>query len=54
DLYMLNLIVSYFKIGKVYTETSSVSRYRLRTKEEILNILVPYFTYYPLHSHKAL
>jgi len=54
DLHILNLIASYFKTGKVYTDTSRISRYRLRTKDPISNTLIPHFKNYPLAGHKAL
>lgn len=54
DLHILNLIASYFKVGKVYTETSGISRFRLGTKEHIISTLVPHFRDYPLAGHKDL
>jgi len=54
DLHILNLIASYFKTGKVYTETSGVSRLRFRNKDHIISTLVPYFRDYPLQGHKNL
>jgi hypothetical protein len=54
DLQLLNLITSYFKVGRVYTETRGISRYRLRIKDQILSILVPHFNNYPLEGYKAI
>ena len=54
DLHVLNLIVSYFKVGNVYTETSGISRYRLRINNENISQLIPHFKYYPLVGHKSL
>jgi hypothetical protein len=54
DLHILNLIASYFKTGKVYTETSGVSRLRFRSKDHIISTLVPHFRDYPLEGHKNL
>ena len=54
DLHLLNLIASYFKTGKVYTETSGVSRFRLSGKDHIISTLVPHFRDYPLQGHKNL
>lgn len=50
----LNLIACYFKTGKVYTETSGVSRLRFRSKDHIISTLVPQFRDYPLEGHKNL
>jgi len=54
DLFILNSIKDYFKVGKVYTDTRGVSRFRLTSKDEIINTIVPYFENYPLYGHKAL
>jgi hypothetical protein len=54
DLFILNSIKDYFKVGKVYTDTHGVSRFRLTSKDEIINKIVPYFENYPLYGHKAL
>lgn len=54
DLQLLNKIRGYFKVGKVYSETRGISKYRLNTKNEILSILVPYFNNYPLEGYKAI
>lgn len=54
DLHILNTIASYFKTGKVYTETNGVSRLRFRNKDHIISTLVPYFRDYPLQGHKNL
>ena len=54
DLDILNLIASYFKVGNVYTDTSGISRYRLRTKDQIINTLIPHFNSYPLAGYKSL
>lgn len=54
DIDTLNSIVSYFKLGKIYTESSGVSRYRLGTKDKIVSVILPHFDKYPLHGYKAL
>jgi len=54
DLHILNLIASYFKVGNVYTDTSGISRYRLRTKDQIISTLIPHLNNYPLAGYKAL
>jgi hypothetical protein len=54
DLHILNLIVSYFNVGNVYTETSGISRYRLGTKNKIIKKLIPHFNNYPLAGYKYL
>lgn len=54
DLHILNLINIYFKMGKVYTDTKGISRYRLRTIDQIINILIPHFKDYSLVGYKAL
>lgn len=54
DLQLLNLIASYFKVGKVYTETRGISKYRLRSKNNILNIIIPHFNNYPLEGYKVI
>ncbi|KAG0122706.1 homing endonuclease, partial [Tuber indicum] len=54
DLFILNSIKDYFKVGKVYTDIRGVSRFRLTSKDEIINTIVPYFENYPLYGHKAL
>lgn len=54
DLHILSLIASYFKTGNVYTDTSRISRYRLRTKDQIINTLIPHFNNYPLAGYKDL
>lgn len=54
DLHILNLIVSYFNVGNVYTETSGISRYRLGTKDKIINKLIPHFNNYSLAGYKYL
>lgn len=53
DLYVLNLIHAYFKVGSVYTDTKRVSRYRLRANKDNLDLLTSHFSYYPLIGHKA-
>jgi hypothetical protein len=61
----LNLIACYFKTGKVYTETSGVSRFIFRSKDPNISTLVPildpnistlvpHFRDYPLEGHKSL
>ena len=54
DLGTLNLITFYFKIGNVYTDTSGISRYRLRIKDQIISTLIPHFNSYPLAGYKDL
>jgi len=54
DLHLLNLIACYFKTGKVYTETSGVSRLRFRSKDHFISTLVPHFRDYPLEGHKNI
>jgi hypothetical protein len=54
DLHVLNLIALYFKVGKVYTETRGMSKYRLGVKSQILSTLVPHFNNYPLEGYKNL
>ncbi len=54
DIHVLNLIASYYKVGKVYTDTRGISRFRLRSKEHIINTLIPHFKDYPLAGHKEL
>ena len=47
DLHILNLIVSYFKAGNVYSETRCMSRYRLAVINKIISQLIPHFNNYP-------
>lgn len=54
DLHILNLIAFYFKTGNVYTDTSRISRYRLRTKDQVVSTLIPHFNNYTLAGYKAL
>ena len=54
DLHILNLIVSYFKAGNVYSETRGMSRYRLAVINKIISQLIPHFNNYPLIGHKSL
>ena len=54
DLNTLSLIVSYFKVGNIYTdETRGISRYRLGVRNKIISQLVPHFSNYPLIGHKS-
>lgn len=43
DWFILNSIKDSFKVGKVYTETRGMTKFRLVQKGEIINNLVPYF-----------
>ena len=54
SLHVLNLIAKYFEYGKVYSETRGVSKYRLVTRDQILNTLVPFFEKYPLEGNKNM
>lgn len=54
NLYVLNLIVNTLGMGKVYTETREISKFRLVPREQILNDLVPFLDKYPLEGNKAL
>ena len=55
DLNTLNLIVSYFKVGNIYTDKiRGISRYRLGVINKIISQLVPHFSNYPLIGHKSL
>ena len=54
SLYVLDLIAKYFKHGHVYSETRGVSKYRLVTRDQILNTLVPFFEKYPLEGNKNM
>ena len=54
SLHILNLIAKYFEYGKVYSETRGVSKYRLVTRDQILNTLVPFFEKYPLEGNKNM
>jgi hypothetical protein len=54
DLHLLLLIACYFKTGKVYTETTGVSRLKFRNKDHIISTLVPHSRDYPLEGHKNL
>ena len=54
SLYILNLIAKTLKCGKVYSETRGVSKYRLVTRDQILDTLVPFFEKYPLEGNKNM
>lgn len=54
NLYVLSLIVNTLGMGKVYTETRGISKFRLVPRDQILNVLVPFFDKYPLEGNKAL
>lgn len=54
DLFILNSIKSFFKVGSVYSESRGISKFRLAKKNVILNKLVSYFVNYPLEGRKAL
>lgn len=54
DIHILNLIVSYFGVGNVYSDSKGISRYRLGAKNLIISILISYFDNYPLEGYKAL
>lgn len=38
----------------MYSETRGVSKYRLVTRDQILNTLVPFFEKYPLEGNKNM
>ncbi len=54
DWFIFNLIVNFFKCGKVYNEARGISKFRLTQKNEIIDLLIPYFNKYPLQGRKAL
>lgn len=54
NLHVLNLIVNTLGMGKVYSETRGISKFRLVPIEQILNDLVPFFDRYPLDPSVAL
>ena len=54
SLHVLEFIVQFFECGKVYSETRGVSKYRLVTRAQILEVLVPFFEKYPLEGNKKL
>jgi len=54
DCHVLNLIYSYFGVGSVYSEDRGISKYRLVTKNQILSVLMPHFSNYPLEGNKVL
>lgn len=54
SLHVLNLIAKYFEYGRVYSETRGVSKYRLVSRDHILNTLVPFFEKYPLEGNKNI
>lgn len=49
-----NSIKDYFKVGKVYTDTRGITRFRLTQKDEILNKIITHFENYPLQGRKTL
>lgn len=55
DIYVLNLINSFFNTGNVFTDTrSDISRYRLTINADNFGLLLSHFNNYPLFGHKAL
>lgn len=54
SLHALNLIAKHFEHGRVYSETRGVSKYRLVTRDQILDTLVPFFEKYPLEGNKNM
>lgn len=54
DYHVLNLIKSYLGVGSVYSEVRGISKYRLVVKNQILSVLVPHISNYPLEGNKVL
>ena len=54
SLHVLNSIAKHFEHGRVYSETRGVSKYRLVTRDQILDTLVPFFEKYPLEGNKNM
>ncbi len=54
NLHVLKLIANAIGCGKLYSETRGVSKFRLVQKDQILNVLVPFFHKYPLEGHEGL
>lgn len=54
NFFILNSIEDSFKVGKVYTDTRGITRFRLTQKDEILNKIIPHFEDYPLQGRKTL
>lgn len=53
DLPLINLIQAYFNCGKVYTRSDRCD-YLVQTRGHINNVIIPFFTEYPLISVKTL
>lgn len=54
DWFILNSIKNYFNVGAVYNETRGISKFRLTQRNEIINILIPFFKENPLFGRKSL
>jgi len=53
DLEFLNIIQSYFGVGKIYTKQSDGSiHYRVWSVKDLINIIIPHFDKYPLVTQK--
>lgn len=52
DSFILIAIHRYFNIGHIYHEKRGISKFKVMVKSDLINVLIPHFSSYPLYGHK--